>query len=85
MEDEQLMVELPVSAFSFEQVHRFLAEAEDLCKLFGGKPSVRKDPAEKIQVRFGQDESAFKAYAMNARAWKVDGIQAERDKMMPPV
>ena len=40
------------------------------------KPSVRKDPAEKIQVRFGQDESAFKAYAMNASAWKVDG----RDK-----
>ena len=74
------MVELPVFAFLFEQVHRFLAEAEDLWKLLGGKPSVCKNPAKKTQVRFGQDESAFKAYAMNASAWKVDGIQAERDK-----
>ena len=31
-------------------------------------------------MRFGQDERAFKAYAMYASTWKVDGIHAERDK-----
>ena len=38
-----------------------------------------KDPAEKLQVRFGQDEISLKVYAMNAKAWKVDAIQPELD------
>ena len=38
-----------------------------------GKPSVRKDPAKKIEACFGRDESVFKALT-------IDGIQPERDK-----
>jgi hypothetical protein len=51
IEDDQLMVELPIFAFSFGQVQEFLTEAKDKWKLLGGKPSVCKVSAKKMQRR----------------------------------
>ena len=55
----------------------FLVEAGDISR---GKPSVCKDPAKKIQARFGRDKRLFQAFAMNAKAWKVDGIKPGGEK-----
>jgi hypothetical protein len=52
-----------------------------------GKQTIRSQGSSKkdAKARFCQDESAFEAFAMYAKAWKVDGIQEERDKDDGPV
>jgi hypothetical protein len=52
-----------------------------------GRQTIRSQGSSKkdAKARLYQDESVFKAFAMNAKAWKVDGIQPERDKNDGPV
>ena len=77
MEDDHLNFLLLL--FHLYRCKRFLSEAKDIWKLLGSKPSVPKDPAKK------DAKARFEAFAMYAKAWKVDGIQEERDKDDGPV
>ena len=49
MEDDHLNFLLLL--FHLYRCKRFLSEAKDKWKLLGGKPSVRKDPAKRMQRR----------------------------------
>ena len=75
-----MMVELHVCAFEADQLNTILAGKEAVWKRFGGCPSVRRNPLDKILIVFGQDESVFKAFAMNKSSWVIDGMVPKREK-----
>jgi hypothetical protein len=75
------MVEIHNCAFEAEQVSVLLAaETNEIWKRFGGCPSVRCNPLHKILIIFGQDQSVFKAFAMNKSSWVIDGMVPKREK-----
>ena len=79
-QDGRKMVELHVHAFSFHQMKMMLEEKEEEWQGLRGCPSLLKDPAALITLTFGQDETVYKAYAMNQNSWTVDGVVLERPK-----
>jgi len=79
-EDGTAMVELPVFAFSHQQMEAFLEGAEAIWQRLGGFPSVRKHPNKKVEIWFGQDESTFSSHSMNEKCWKIDGECPFRNK-----
>jgi len=79
-DDGAKMVELSVFAFTHQQVREFLQDEHPLWMVLGGKPSMRKAPHKKLEIHFGQDESAFSSHAMNESVWHVDGTRPERNK-----
>jgi hypothetical protein len=75
------MVEIHNCAFEADQLMLLLAAEENpVWKRFGGCPSVRRNPLDKILIVFGQDESVFKAFAMNKSSWTIDGMVPKREK-----
>jgi hypothetical protein len=80
MATNTMMVELHVCAFEADQLTILLAKKEAVWKCFGGCPSVRRNPLDKILIVFGQDESVFKAFAMNKSSWVIDGMVPKREK-----
>jgi hypothetical protein len=75
-----MMVELHVCAFEAHQLVVLLEKKAAVWKLFGGCPSICRNERDKLLIVFGQDESVFKAFAMNLNAWTCDGITTERQK-----
>ena len=75
------MVKIHNCTFEAEQVSVLLAaETNKIWKRFGGCPSVCRNPLHKILIIFGQDESVFKAFAMNKSSWVIDGMVPKREK-----
>jgi hypothetical protein len=72
---DTMMEELHVCAFEAAQLNVLLEKKDAVWKeLFGGCPSVRRNTNDKILIVFGQDESVFKAFAMNQKSWTREGI-----------